>query len=348
MLRLFFGDTSALRDVKLGVLLAESWPGLLLSFVLGCAATLLADLATVGDRSYADALVVAVVIGMAGRRALNALPERHQIRLLPGIILAQLALVPVGIVLYGAKNFDARAIAALSTRAPRTLILVAAAAVASFAGVAALARALGQKPRMAFLLGFSAAICGSSAIAVTAPLCKTDPDETSTALVANTLLAVVFYALFTRLLLHSVDPALYANLVGSLSYQTGFVKMALLEGPRELATLGLLLKTTRVSFLIVGIPVVVYLLDRRVLIPWYMVLFVVSGVLVSYGAPPKPVMSAISAAYSIVFASALASVGLNAEVKPVVKRLWAPVAALALAFGAAAALVIGLSRWSSG
>ena len=83
------GDTRALRGVNVGDLVRESWPGLLVAFVLGIAATRLSGLLAVEGKSYVDALVVAIVLGMTGRWVLNALPESFQIRLLPGIIFGR-------------------------------------------------------------------------------------------------------------------------------------------------------------------------------------------------------------------------------------------------------------------
>ena len=75
-----------------------------------------------------------------------------------------------------------------------------------------------------------------------------------------------------------------------------------------------------------------------------MVLFVVLGSLLSFADPPKNMMKAIHASYEIVFASALASVGLNAEAKSVLKRSWAPILALAVTFGISAAVALGLAK----
>ena len=72
-------------------------------------------------------------------------------------------------------------------------------------------------------------------------------------------------------------------MVGSLTFQTGFAKMGLkVLGNDELYDFGLALKVIRVSLLLFSIPIIAYLIKKKLFIPWYMVLFFVAGAIVSY------------------------------------------------------------------
>jgi len=300
----------------------ESAPGVLLVLVLGYAATTVSQLVT-----GLDALVAAVILGMLVRLAVGA-RERLFFKLLPGIIVAQTVLIPVGITLYG-MNLDLRTL--LGTH-PFVLMQVGGLTACTFGLVYIIGRRLGFTPRVLYMLGFGSAVCGASAIALTAPVTECEPDETAMGLVDNTIAVVVGLGLISWLLRPLLGDMEYAALAGAVLHQTGFVKMALAGTAKQVATFGLAVKSLRIALLTISIPVVSYLVRRRLYVPWFLLSFIAVGVVFSYVPIPAATSQRVLDIYNLCFTAALASVGLNADVRRVGKRLLKPLALILLVF----------------
>jgi uncharacterized integral membrane protein (TIGR00698 family) len=306
----------------------ESAPGVGLVLVLGFLAMLVAQAVT-----GLDPLVAAVILGMAVRQLVGS-REAFFFKLVPGIIVAQAVLVPVGITLYG-KNFDLNALVGSH---PLVILQVTSIAVSTFAAMYVIGKRLGLKDHVVYMLGFGSAVCGASAIAVTAPVTECEPEDTAAGLVNNTIAVVLCLAGVAWFLRPLMGDMQYAALAGALLHQTGFVKMALAGAARQVVTFGLAVKSLRIALLTISIPVVSYLVRRRFYLPWFLITFVLAGVLFSYVSIPQGASDIVVNIYNLCFASALASVGLNADVRRVGRNLFKPLVLILVVF----ALDLGL------
>jgi len=190
----------------------------------------------------------------------------------------------------------------------------------------------GFNERMRYLLGFGSAICGASAIAIASPVLECEPNDTATGLVDNTIAAVIsLYVLSTFVLPHVLSRE-YAAAAGALLHQTGFVKMALAGGAKNLLEFGVVVKSLRVVLLVLAIPTVSYLIRKRIYVPWYLVLFVVVAFVFSFVPLGAQVSKGVTTLYEICFSAALASIGMNANFLHVFKRLFKPLVLVMLVF----------------
>jgi uncharacterized integral membrane protein (TIGR00698 family) len=319
----FFGPRVGVTRAEVMSALQAGVPGLALALGLGLVAPAVAH-----QIPGLDPLVASIVSGMLVALVLRS-RESLYFRILPGILLAQAVLIPVGIALYG-KNLDLPALRATS---PWVVLAVVGLAVLTFLLIDGLGKVAGLARPMRLLLGFGSAICGASAIAIASPILECEPDDTATGLVDNTLAVLLSLAILHAWVLPNVTPKEFAAASGALLQQTGVVKMALASAGAGLLHFGLLVKSLRVLLLVVAIPAVSWILKKQLYVPWYLVLFLLVAVIFSSGAIPEGASKAVNTFYDFCFASALASIGLNADIGRVVRRLGRPLVVVMVVFG---------------
>ena len=330
--KIFFAGSVPLRASDILPILREGLVGVLLAVGIAVVALLVGDAIKV-----IDPLVLAVILGMLVRATLGR-QERFLVRTLPGIFLAQTVFIPVGIILYG-KNLDFHVLAKTN---PLVAIETLGLSLVSMLLLYALGRLIGLRGRFGLLLGFGSAVCGASAIAITSPICECEPDETAVGLVANTRVVLMAVAGFDFFVRSAIPSETYATMCGELLHQTGAVKMALQDLSADLQVLGMTLKSLRVAFLLVLIPVVSRLLRRGLYFPWYLLLFAAVGVLFSTVRMPAVALQLIGGVHNLCFASALASVGLNARIGSVLVRLPKPLLLVSGVFVAVCGLFLAM------
>ena len=153
-------------------------PGLLLTTAIAIAAYELHGLTDLPI----DSMLIAIVIGMLVRNTLG-LPARFT----PGVRASVLSLTSIGIVLMGAK-LDFHDMARTSTAALAiSVVCVGVALVLTIA----MCRWLGVSDKLGTLIGVGTAICGSSAIAVAAPVIEADERDTAFAITTVTLFGML-------------------------------------------------------------------------------------------------------------------------------------------------------------
>ena len=335
----FFGEDAQWRAEDIGPAVTAGTPGIIVAILIGAAAFIVCNtkkfgLPDISFMKFIDPLVLAIFLGMVFRSVLAPTPVFT--KLIPGIILAPYLFVPFGIILYGNQlRFDQ-----LAKVHPITLAWMLVVMAISFALIFLLGMKVLKLPTpLALLLSVGSAVCGASAITVVSPVVEADPDEMGTALITNTLLVIA--CLFTlKAMASMVAPDTFARAAGALLQQTGFVHLAVDKGP--LQDLAMAIKTTRVGLLIVIIPAISYILTKRIFIPWYMVLFVLMGILFSTTTFAPAVSDTIKLAYGLIFTTALASVGLNANIMSVLKRIGLPLVLTYAAFVICTAVFMGL------
>jgi uncharacterized integral membrane protein (TIGR00698 family) len=319
---IFFEPRASLNRSEVLGMARDGLLGFLLALALGIAASFIAK-----EVKGLDPLVAAVVLGLAASVVVGA-REKMYFKVLPGIILAQSIFIPIGIALYG-KNLEIKVMLASS---PWVFLQVAGIAAITFVFMYWLGKLFGFNQRMSYLLGFGSAICGASAIAIASPVVEAEPNDTAAGLVDNTIAALISMYILATFVLPHVLPREYAAAAGSLLHQTGFVKMALASEAKNILEFGVVVKSLRVVLLVVAIPTVSYLIRKRVYIPWYLVLFVVVAVVFSYVPLGAHIANGVTTVYEICFSAALVSIGMNANLLHVFKRLLKPLVLIMLVF----------------
>jgi len=322
--------------------LRATGPGLLLALLLGGMACAVAQ---VLRSSVVDPLVLALITGVTLRTAMG---RRRVFE--AGFTAAPMICIPMGITLYAVKNLNFVAYA----RVPRTAMILAALIVLMyFATILILGRLLGQQDRISYLTAAGSAICGASAIAITAPAVDADSDDISVSLLAVTTVAMV--ALFTLLPFVATTTGMgdrtYGILSGSVLQMTGFVEAAVMNLPflqrqltdKELMSLALSVKAARYLGLLIAIPLFASLTQKRFYLPWTLWLFLGAGLLGTwisaahgnlYSITLIPVVKPL---YGVSWSIAMAAVGLNADVRRLFSNSGAK--ALIMAFAGCAAAV---------
>jgi len=265
-----------------------------------------------GFSPYLDALVVGMVAGIIIRTILG-----HREVLYPGVAFAQLACIQAGLILYGVKLDFGKIFAA----GWPVMILVLLAQLAAFLVILWASRRMGVDEKTGLLLGTGTAICGASAIAVTAPAIEGESKDVSIALVVITILGVIGAALYTL-----IGPALglsfvqYGVLCACTLHETGLVKTAAaaIAGAKEFALTVKLFRTAMLA----PIAIILGYRQSRITeretgqkmtfpIPWFILAFVGMAIIVSLGVP---VPSYVKTASKIIFTMALTAIGLDVNV----------------------------------
>jgi len=279
--------------------------------------------------AQADALVVAVVLGMIVRRALG---DRTDIffKLLPGLTTAEAVFLPIGVALYG-KNLEVGAM--LHTQAgtlAQTAIVVAVTFVAIL-GIGSIPW-FGLSRRMLFCLGFGSAVCGASAIAITTEVTECEPDETATALVDNTIAVTIALAFIGIVMRAALGPTQYAALAGETLHQTSFVRRAVEGMDPAIVKFAMSVKAFRIALLLVSLPIAARFLRRKSTVPWYLIAFFGVGTLFWLVPPGPGVLATVGEIQAVALPVALATVGLRADIGIVLSRLAKPLLLVLLVF----------------
>lgn len=319
---IFFEPRVSLSRNEKFAMVREGSLGFALALALGFAASYISK-----QVKGLDPLVAAVVLGLIASVAIST-RDKVYFKVLPGILLAQSIFIPIGIALYG-KNLEIKVMLASS---PWIFLQVIGITVLTFFLMFWLGKLFGFNERMRYLLGFGSAICGASAIAIASPVVEAEPNDTATGLVDNTIAALISMYVLSMVVLPHVLPREYAAAAGALLHQTGFVKMTLAGGAKSLLEFGVVVKSLRVVLLVVAIPTVSYLIRKRVYVPWYLVLFVVVAFLFSYIPMGAQLSKGVTTFYEICFSAALASIGMNANLLHVFKRLFKPLILIMVVF----------------
>lgn len=154
--------------------------------IVGVVSSQLAKLLVVGGKSPLEATALAVILGILLRNA-GLVPKIFQ----PGIQAFEKILI-LGIVFLGASlNFKT-----IVSQGPRILLIILITMGISFFAIYFLGKLFDLPKGLSVLLSVGTTICGTSAIAVTAPLIKAKQEETSYAIGTISLwglVAILFY-----------------------------------------------------------------------------------------------------------------------------------------------------------
>ena len=310
-------------------------PGLFLCFLVALAASVLqiAEQQVVGG-PYLEALVIAIVLGMALRTVWAPGPRWR-----PGIALAAKTLLEIAIVLLGAGG----SIRTVLELGPGLLLGIAVIVVVAIGSSYGISRVLGLPRRMAILVACGNSICGNSAIAAVAPVIGASSDDIASSIGFTAVLGVVVVLLLPSLVpLLQLSLTQYGVIAGLTVYAVPQVLAATLPIGVLSNQVGTVIKLVRV--LMLG-PVVfgMSLLARRLreerdqaspslsaherqrpgrlplrqLVPWCILGFLLVVAMRSFGWIPEAALRPIRIVTSVLTTVSMAALGLGVDVQVV-------------------------------
>jgi uncharacterized integral membrane protein (TIGR00698 family) len=310
-------------------LLLRLLPGIALCVAITIVALLLQtiEVGLVGQ-PYLEALVLAILIGVAIRSAWKPGPRWTQ-----GIDFSAKLLLEIAIVMLGA-SVSAATILALG---PILIVGIACIVAVAIACSYLIAGALGLPQRMSILIACGNSICGNSAIAAIAPVIGADSDDVASSISFTAVLGVVV-VLGLPLLVPVLQLSLtqYGVLAGLTVYAVPQVLAATLPIGELSNQVGTVIKLVRV--LMLGPVVLVFSLlagklrtpsarpaaakrgpQLQELVPWFIVGFLVVLIVRSLGLIPQPLLPTITRAAAILTTVAMAALGLGVDVRAVAR-----------------------------
>ncbi len=328
---------------------ARLLPGVLLCILITAIATTLQAIeVSFASEPYLEALVLAILLGVAIRTAWSPGP-----RWSPGIGFSAKILLEIAVVLLGA-SVSARTVIALG---PQLLIGIALIVAVALASSFTICRLLRLPKRMATLIACGNSICGNSAIAAVAPVIGATSQDIAASIAFTAVLGVIVvlllpllvpllqlsltqYGVLAGLTVYAVPQVLAATLpIGALSNQVGtVVKLVrvLMLGPVVLA---LSLVTRRPGAR--GRPAL------HQLVPWFIIGFLLALAMRSAGLIPDAVLPSITKLAAVLTTISMAALGLGVDVRVVAKA--GPVVTLAVTLSLIVLCLISLGLiWAIG
>lgn len=274
------------------------------------------------DHPYIEALVVAILLGMAVRTAWEP-SERWR----SGIAFSAKQLLEVAVMLLGASI----SFAAIVASGGLLIGAIAATVVIMLAVSYGLARLLGLKSKLAILIACGNSICGNSAIAAVAPVIEADGDDIASSISFTAILGVLMVLGLPLLIpLLKLTATQYGILAGLTVYAVPQVLAATVPAGIVSTQIGTLVKLVRV--LMLG-PIVValslFVARRRKsstgakaasispfkLVPWFIIGFLVLAALRSFQLVPDIAIAPVTKTAAILTVGSMAALGLGVDVR---------------------------------
>jgi len=301
--------------------LAALIPGVLLCMVIaGVSAALESVERRLFAHPYVEALVLAILLGMAVRSFWMP-PERWQV----GIAFSAKQLLEVAVMLLGASV----SFAAIAASGVALLGAIAAVVVATLGLSFALSRMLGLPTRLSILIACGNSICGNSAIAAVAPVIGADADEIASSISFTAILGVMMVLGLPLLIpLLQLSATQYGILAGLTVYAVPQVLAATLPAGLVSTQIGTLVKLMRVLMLgpvVVGLSLLAPRLhggarsSKKVgffrLVPWFILGFLALAALRSIDIVPVAVIGPLTAITGFLTVVSMAALGLGVDVR---------------------------------
>jgi uncharacterized integral membrane protein (TIGR00698 family) len=327
--------------------LAALIPGILLCIVVaGVSAALETAERRLFAHPYVEALVLAILLGMAVRSFWTP-TERWQ----AGIAFSAKQLLEVAVMLLGASI----SFAAIAASGAALLGAIAAVVVVTLALSFGVSRMLGLSTKLSILIACGNSICGNSAIAAVAPVIGADGDDIASSISFTAILGVMMVLGLPLLipLLH-LSATQYGILAGLTVYAVPQVLAATVPAGLVSTQIGTLVKLVRVLMLgpiVVGLS----LLAPRLrgahgrttvgffrLVPWFILGFLALSVLRSLDIVPAIVVGPLTAITGFLTVVSMAALGLGVDVRVLATVGGRVTAAVTLSLMLLLAISIGL------
>jgi uncharacterized integral membrane protein (TIGR00698 family) len=319
----------------------------------------------IADQPYLEALVIAIVLGVAIRTAWTPGPYWDA-----GIKFSAKTLLEIAVVILGA-SVSASAAAALGAALILGIICVVVAAIVTSYIIC---RSLRLPLRMSILVACGNSICGNSAIAAVAPIIGADSDEIASSIAFTAVLGVVVVLGLPFLVpLLKLTLAQYGVLAGLTVYAVPQVLAATLPIGALSNQVGTVVKLVRVLMLgpvVFGLSLIAHRLrddpktpldmqdtdtEERprlapfTLVPWFIIGFLMAAAMRSFGLIPQAMLVPLATTASLLTTISMAALGLGVDVRVVASagaRVSAAVTASLIVLGAISLGLICLLRIS--
>jgi uncharacterized integral membrane protein (TIGR00698 family) len=328
---------------------AAHLPGIVVCIaVAGVSAALEAGERHLFAHPYVEALVLAILLGMAVRSFWNP-SERWQ----AGIAFSAKQLLELAVMLLGASI----SFAAIAASGIALLGAIAAVVVVTLAVSFGISRMLGLSTRLSILIACGNSICGNSAIAAVAPVIGADSDEIASSISFTAILGVMMVLGLPLLipLLH-LSATQYGILAGLTVYAVPQVLAATVPAGLVSTQIGTLVKLMRVLMLgpvVVGLSLIAPRLQGGGgrskatvgffrLVPWFILGFLALSVLRSLDVVPAMMIGPLTTITTFLTVVSMAALGLGVDVRVLANVGGRVTAAVTLSLMLLLAISIGL------
>lgn len=276
------------------------------------------------DHPYVEALVMAILIGVAVRTAWTP-GDRFR----SGIAFGAKQMLEIAVTLLGASL----SLGAIVASGPALLIGILATVVLTLGASFGLCRMLGLPKKMSILIACGNSICGNSAIAAVAPVIDADSNDVAASIAFTAAIGVLMviglplfvplaglsehqYGVLAGLTVYAVPQVLAATVpVGLISTQVGtLVKLVrvLMLGP-VVVTLSLLAPLLRLD------PAADARTSKRLklatLVPWFIIGFLLLATLRSLGLIPVVALKPLAQTATFLTVVSMAALGLGVDAR---------------------------------
>jgi uncharacterized integral membrane protein (TIGR00698 family) len=279
------------------------------------------------DHPYLEALVIAIVLGMAVRTA-----WQPSARWRAGIAFSAKQILEVAVTLLGA-SISLAAIAASGAALLTAIVVTVAVMLAATYGIS---RLLGLSTRLSILIACGNSVCGNSAIAAVAPVIGADGDEIASSISFTAILGVVIVLGLPLLIpLLNLTPTRYGVLAGLTVYAVPQVLAATVPAGLLSTQIGTLVKLVRVLTLgpiVLGFSLFGRHLRRSAhgavapkgfrffqMVPWFIIGFLLLATLRSLQLIPAEWVTPLLKTASFLTVISMAALGLGVDVRVIGK-----------------------------
>jgi uncharacterized integral membrane protein (TIGR00698 family) len=329
-------------------------PGILLCIVVAGLSALL-ERAELGvfEHPYVEALVMAILLGMALRSFWKPAPRWQA-----GIAFSAKQLLEVAVMLLGASI----SFAAIAASGVALLASIAAVVVVALSVSFGISRLLGLSTRLSILIACGNSICGNSAIAAVAPIIGANNDEIASSISFTAILGVMMVLGLPLLIpLLQLSATQYGILAGLTVYAVPQVLAATVPAGLVSTQIGTLVKLMRVLMLgpvVVGLSLTAsrWQSDAKTdakktnvgffrLVPWFILGFLVLATLRSLEIVPSTVVGPVTKITSFLTVVSMAALGLGVDVRVLANVGGRVTAAVTLSLMLLLGISIALVHW---
>jgi len=272
---------------------------------------------------YVEALVIAILLGMAIRAAWQPSPRWQS-----GIAFSAKQLLEVAVMLLGASV----SFAAIVASGYLLVAAIVATVIIMLAVSYGLSRMLGLPIKLSILIACGNSICGNSAIAAVAPVIGADGDDVASSISFTAILGVLMVLGLPLLIpLLGLSATQYGILAGLTVYAVPQVLAATVPAGIVSTQIGTLVKLVRVLMLgpiVVGLSLVAARRRKRhadatkavpispfKMVPWFIIGFLLLAALRSLQLVPDIAVVPVTKTAAILTVLSMAALGLGVDVR---------------------------------
>jgi uncharacterized integral membrane protein (TIGR00698 family) len=272
-----------------------------------------------------DSLVISIIVGMLCG---NAIGSRDYFE--KGTESALKIFLPLGIALYGSQLV-------LDELQWGQLLSILLVFTALFGLTFLVARIFNVDRKVAVLLASGLSVCGASAIAVISPLIGARKEQTSISVISVMMLGLtgmIFYPILNDVLSLTHDE--FNFLAGTTLPMLGQVKVAALNVCPECPSAAVKIKLIRVGFLFFLVTISIFFSgerEKKVKIPWFVIVFILLAVAVNVGNALAPAAEYFAWTSSFCLSAALAAIGFSVDFDSVIEQGILPLGVIFFSWG---------------